>query len=263
MRAVASGVALSRTTGKDPVVIWHCDPLLNAPFKAIFLDKHLPFELRETGDIKYLVVYEMPRKKNLYVSSLIAKIDRKRRLFINDRLSAEGLKEVERTVSIPDEDTIIHSGQIFYPIDSALMNSIFRITDAVRVRINEILKGRKPDIALQIRRTDNVNSIKGSPLTSFEEIADTILCGSDSEIFLATDDETTKQVLQARCGERLIINPRPASRRCREGIIDACAELYILASCSHIFGSYWSSFSEIAALIGETALTVVRNQKIS
>lgn len=262
MRAVASGLALARKTGRHPVVIWHRDRGLNARFGDIFSTENLPFELREIPSAVYSLIYEKPRKKNLYISKLTGILDRKLRIFqdVNGTFESD-IAEIERIVSSCPRDVIIHSGLIFSDIDSNLMNEIFRCSPAVKQRIAEISGGRKFQATLQIRRTDNRQSISGSPDYLFERKAEEIIDKDpEAQIFLATDDEDTKKRFATRFPRNIHFNQRIATRSTREGIIDAAAELYIMASSECIYGSYWSSFSEIAALIGSRNLIVVRQE---
>lgn len=258
MRAVASGVALADATGRRPVVVWHRDSGLNAHFSDLFLTDGLPFELKEISDIPYALLYEKPRKKNLYVSSVTGWLGNKKIVF-QEEDSKEFNDEIKRIATSTRQDIAIHSGFIFHEIDGALMNAIFHHTPAVGRRMDEILKGEEPQVALQIRRTDNRQSIAGSPLSAFEDAARKVIGKNpDAKIFVATDDQPTKDSLLGEFGHNIILNPAPASRNTLAGMIDAAAELYILSRCRHIYGSYWSSFSEIASLIGGVPLTVVK-----
>ena len=261
IRAIASGVALARKTGRDPIVVWHRDSGLNAPFEAIFKTDSLPFQLRETGALSYGLVYDIPRKRNLYLSALAPFFDRRLRIFqdANKGFDSEESR-IESIVASSGRDIIIQSGFEFYKIDRALLNSIFHISDRVKRRMDEILGGEAPEAALQIRRTDNAKSISFSPLSSFDSIARRLVDSDPGiRIFLATDDGATKDFFRRTYPANVVLNPAEASRSTVEGIVDAAAELYIMAECRDIYGSYWSSYSEIAAMIGGSRLTVVKS----
>ena len=260
MRAVASGVALAEKTGRDPVVIWHRDKWLYASFSDIFLTESLPFELRETGWIKYNLLYEQPRKLNLFVSGIVHSFIKKKRIFQdNNRDYISDEKEIQRIVADSTDDVVIQSGDVFHTFGRSLLNDLFHPNDAVGQRRVDILGDEKPKYALQIRRTDNHNSISNSPLEAFEKVASKLVREDpECKIFLATDDEETKLHFRNIYPKNILINRAVATRRSVSGIVDAAAEMYIMASCSHIYGSYWSSFSEIAAMIGGCPLSVVR-----
>ena len=118
-------------------------------------------------------------------------------------------------------------------------------------------------MALQIRRTDNFESIKNSPIELFEKYAkEEIKSNSSISIFLATDDEGVKEYFGKKFPEHIFYNPARADRKSREGIINGMAELEILSSCKKIYGSYRSSYSEFAAMKGGGELIVVRNDHL-
>lgn len=260
MRAIASGVSLARKTDREMIVIWHRDRGLNASFSDIFHTEDLPFDLRETGDFKYYLQFEEPRKSNLYISRLTAALDGKERICQNvNREYISDEREIECLVKKSPKDYIIKSGLIFHEINGRLMSEIFRYNDNVSKRIKEITAGIIPDLTLQIRRTDNVKSIAYSPLAAFENIAEKLIKENNKvKIFVATDDELTKSYFKEKFMDNILYNKTPARRDTKEGIIDAAAELYIMSSSRHIYGSYWSSYSEIAALMGGCPLTVVK-----
>lgn len=126
-------------------------------------------------------------------------------------------------------------------------------------RIKDVLKDRIPDIAIQVRRTDNKESIDQSPFHLFEKIIkDEIYKNKDINIFLATDDMGIKNHLKESYPENFIINPVPASRSSLPGIVDAYAEMLILSQCKRIYGSYSSTFSQIASQLHGNELVVVK-----
>lgn len=49
-----------------------------------------------------------------------------------------------------------------------------------------------------------------------------------------------------------------AARQDENGIADAVVDLFILSRTQRLYGSYWSSFSEVAAQIGNIPLEIVR-----
>ena len=71
------------------------------------------------------------------------------------------------------------------------------------------------------------------------------------KFFVATDDDATKKELVKRYGNAIYTRNNVSERNSRNGVVDAVVDLFLLAGCKKgIFGSYWSSFSEVAANIG-------------
>ena len=256
MRAIASGVTLARETARVPVVIWHPDSGLNARFGDIFGTEDLPFRLIEPSMLPFVTRYEIPRKKNLYISAIINGFSKRRQFVIDYDLDQDELLQMVNQTS---GDVIINSPLEFYNFKDDLLERLFRPSVQVVERINAIKDGHNPRVAVQIRRTDNIKSIAESPVEMFEKII-TQWIDRDPEvkIFVATDDQKIKNLLYNKYRANIIVNPVEATRKTREGIVDAAAELFIMSEVEVVYGSYWSTFSEIASRLGRNKLVVVR-----
>ena len=82
--------------------------------------------------------------------------------------------------------------------------------------------------------------------------------GGGSSIYLATDDEATKAAMRKRYGKRVIMSNAKATRESTDGIRDALVEMYALSRTRHIFGSAGSTFSPIAACLGDVPITILQ-----
>lgn len=134
--------------------------------------------------------------------------------------------------------------------------SWLRPVAALQKQIDEFrLKLGDNPIGVHIRRTDNEMSIKYSPLILFEEkIRGELVKNPRQKFFLATDDVPTKIRLLSLFGDSLLTRQDIAVREAENGVRDAAVDLMLLASCSKLYGSYYSSFSEVAAAIGNVRL---------
>jgi hypothetical protein len=114
-------------------------------------------------------------------------------------------------------------------------------------------------IGVHIRRTDHTESINGSPLKSFiDTIRTDLLKDSSLNYFLATDDKEVEITLKKIFPGNIITYEKVYSRMNVEGIQDAMVDLYSLASTTKIYGSYFSSFSDMAARIGNIQLEIIQ-----
>lgn len=112
---------------------------------------------------------------------------------------------------------------------------------------------------LHIRRTDNIWSITSSPIDLFEKkIHDVLLQNPDSAFYLASDDEDTIRDLNAKFGDKIIVRDKELSRKTSVGMQNALIDMLLLSKCKKIFGSYFSSFSEMASWIGGVELEVIK-----
>jgi hypothetical protein len=109
-------------------------------------------------------------------------------------------------------------------------------------------------IGVHIRRGDNKKSIEHSPLESF---LIKMREAKDSFFVVATDDNQVKERIMIEFGDRCVFPATALSRRTEEGMIHGVADFFALTKCTEIWGSYWSSFSDIAAKCGSIPLTIV------
>ena len=111
---------------------------------------------------------------------------------------------------------------------------------------------------MHIRRTDNIDSIKKSPLELFIEAGSQELTNHpDARIFLATDSEDVKQEMRQHFGNHIITSSVEATRDSVAGIRAGLGEMWTLSLTHKIYGSAGSSFSEMASLIGGNELQIL------
>ena len=117
-------------------------------------------------------------------------------------------------------------------------------------------------VGVHLRRTDNEKAMQYSPLNLFvEKMSELLATGYCQNFFLASDSPEDEQYLQKSFPGRIITHPKRSYERNEAvAIKDALVDLYCLAQCKMIVGSYWSSFSETAALIGRKELQVINVQ---
>jgi len=109
-------------------------------------------------------------------------------------------------------------------------------------------------IGVHIRRTDNKKSIEGSPLESFlKKMREDM----ESTYVIATDDKEVRKQLEEEFIGRCFFPSFVLSRRTEEGMVHGAADFFALSKCSQIWGSYASSYSEIASRYGNNLLTIV------
>ncbi|MCD8387275.1 MAG: hypothetical protein LUD17_10345 [Bacteroidales bacterium] len=245
LRAIASAVSLGQQTGVPVKIGWRLNWELNGRLEDLFepvtnLDIHYP------GALKFNMVYEMPRKKNLYFSALSQRIGWKH------ILEDPKLDEHELESLVKDGKVFIGCGSTFYPFDGDLYRSLFKPNAAVQRVINEFKErlGNDPYYSFHIRRTDNTSAIANSPIELFKnKIIEIQQADPKAKIFLATDSQGVKDEFGHQFGPAEIFNPRPSARDTLAGMIDATDELWTLANAAQTYGSYWSSYTDAAPLI--------------
>lgn len=114
-------------------------------------------------------------------------------------------------------------------------------------------------VGVHIRRTDHTWAIEESTDDAFRQaMHDCVRADGHTRFFLATDDDELKRRLVAEWPERIITQPSVAPRHTSEGIVQAVIDLWCLAATRSLLGSFYSSFTDMAAALGGIPLTVVR-----
>lgn len=86
----------------------------------------------------------------------------------------------------------------------------------------------------------------------FEEVVERQIAIDSSAIFyIASDSDEVKRLLVTRFGSKHFrYSTMKVSRTTAQGMQMALAEMLVLSQCKKIYGSYWSSYSEAAAMLG-------------
>jgi hypothetical protein len=258
MRAIASALALSDKTSEELSVIWPINSDLKASFHDLFNTDGLKFDVNSISQLPYSLTYELPRKRNLYVSYLYQRFWFDFRRFIhNYELSADKLQQIIHA----SKKAYITSGLEFYPFDTDEYRKIFVPSQQVKQRMDEICGDiDKTYIGVHIRRTDNAKAMQFSPIEAFKaELHNILQSKPEAKFYLATDDEVVKREFITEFGtDRIYSNPNGAKRASLDGMIDGLAEMFILSKTSNIIGSYYSSYNEAAAMLGNVPLHQIK-----
>jgi hypothetical protein len=78
-------------------------------------------------------------------------------------------------------------------------------------------------------------------------------CDSEIRIFLSCDDRSVSAAIGSEVPGVLTL-PKTGGFNSSQGLIEAVADLYLLAGSDHIVGPYWSSFAELAMSLGDSSL---------
>lgn len=260
MFAVCAGLCLSQLTNREMILLWHKDSGLNADYSEIFQYNPTVFKIKNVSDTVYYLYYDLPKKKNLYFPKLLHLFDSKKWIYhISEETAYLDDKFFLESATVINKDIVVASCFPFYEPPHEDYRNLFRPTEKVKNRIKDIRGERPVDMAVQIRRTDHSLSMSKSPLCLFEEtVRKEVKSNPHVNIFLATDDQDVKAFFKECFPDNVFFNPDVARRDSLEGIIDGAAEMFIMSSAKVIYGSYSSTFSLMASLIGNTKLVVLQ-----
>lgn len=114
--------------------------------------------------------------------------------------------------------------------------------------------------SMHIRRTDNKWSIEMSSEDAFEQILQEAE-NNKRKIFLATDDLGLKEKFIKKYPNTIFSSENvPLNRNTAEGMKAAYVDLLCLAGGKKIYGSYFSSFTDVASCIYGASLEVVKKE---
>ena len=113
-------------------------------------------------------------------------------------------------------------------------------------------------VGLHIRRGDHSQSVHHSPLSLFiDAITQEIDQNKETNFYLASDSLQVKHRLLDQFGDRIITQLVATDRNSEQGMQEAVIDLYALSRTCKIYGSYWSSYSRVAANISNIELIVL------
>lgn len=238
MRVINSGLELAKRKGTKLLVLWYCSDELNAPFESLF---------KPTGEFKVINFTSLKDPRKLWYQ-----------LTARTKISNEVI-EKHTTGGTLDQDffdslrlpAYIFTWEHFYPAEKYL--KLFNPTAELQKRIDAVTAHFSDDmVSVHIRRTDQINSIAYSKTENFIDLMNReIRANPDVKFFLATDDKEEEALLRKTFPDRIVSNENRTLRRdSLEGMYDALLDLYCLASCKKIIGSYCSSFTDTAAALG-------------
>lgn len=257
MRAMASAVTLAEASRCALEFVWFQDWALHAPFCSIF-ETPEGLRLRE-ATLADTLTLDRPRRRNLGLPRLW------QRLRFDACLYEQAVTPLQqggfdfRRWAEEGGRRYMASYSAFFPYDEALLGALFVPVAEVRREIELRQERFAPEtVGVHIRRTDHAASIAKSPTGLFFEALDRDLERNPAlGIFLATDSEEVKQEMRRRYGNRVLTAEAGADRSSAAGIRDGVADMFTLARTQRIYGSFQSSFSEMASQIGGVPLRVL------
>lgn len=251
LRCIKSTLNLARKVNQQVKVYWDIDSGLKCNFEDLFE----PCDLFEVENICHKVdLQAMAREASGSYLSLNWNYMEEHDL-IN-----EGLERYVKEHSFGG-GYFIESCYEYYGIDNGIDYLWVKPVMPLQEKIKNICdKLGEYAIGIHIRRTDQKMSIHYSPTNAFiSAMREEIRKNPNTVFYLASDDENEKKSLLEKFGNRIVMQGDIELRRnTLDGMQAAVIDLFCLANTNRIYGSYWSSFSEIAAQIKKAELVIVQ-----
>lgn len=287
MRAIDSGVTLAGKLSKRLVVFWGRDQWLNCRHADLF--KPSPWfdviEEKQWSGRKAFFPY-LPGSKPTSLGKKSMYWITRSVLNINSEIWYEDIEQAVSKLNTAIQPVTISSMQDYeartFQYISPLLQMLdekgssfvctawkltpgqnyaqhFTPTDMLNDQIVRISNQFGNTVGVHIRRTDHAIAIKHSPLQKFTRAMDYDIAEKNANFFLATDCKATEKELLHRYPDRITIFPKSKySRNSVQGIQEALIDLYCLSRTDKLLGSYYSSFSQVAAEISGIEEVTIR-----
>lgn len=255
LRAIASASEIAKRNKIPLKVYWIKNEGLNVDFKKLF--RPLEFGVVKDVDCEPFIM-KTAHKQNLYLPRIYRSLSKasiwnefEAEQYNREKFSFESYFESHKRLWLRSYNFLEGNHSDF---------SIFKPVKSLEKRIkNETRLFSLKTIGVHIRRSDHRQSIEHSPLQLFIATMNRELdMDSTLSFYVVSDDKEIKLKLSAIFGDKVLTNYKNAERFSSEGMKQALVELYALSQTSKIFGSYWSSFSQVAAQINGVNLNIVK-----
>jgi hypothetical protein len=254
MREMASALALATAAGQPLTVYWFKNRYLNCAFDRLFE----PIEGVEVLDV------HASRLRGLFSADTLRYRSRALHGPMDLLLNNEKVEEywaagvdlvplvakVKRCVIVSYYSLLETKPYLaaFQPRQDILAEVERATTDLEPARL----------VGVHIRGTDNAESAEHSPVEAFiARMQSEMEQDPGARFFLATDDPVTEQMVRGRFAGRVVTRPKVFARDKAAGVRDALVDLLVLSKCRLILGSYWSSFTAMAADLGGASVEII------
>lgn len=255
LRALYSAWHIAETVpGCRLTVAWPVNAECRAAFDELFrMPDGTPWTWR-----KYRPWDAAARKRNLYLSALVRRWMYDRRLWAYVAADAEPLRISLRR----GERVWISTGSTLCDYPPAMARRL-QPSEEVQVRLDAVKREfRGVMVGVHIRRTDNSAAVHAASVDDFRRrMHQAVADEPATHFYLATDDAEVKGALCREFADRIVCQRTDALRRdTLSGMREAMVDLYALAATGRILGSYWSSFTDMAAEMGDIPVEIVRSR---
>jgi len=256
MRAIDSALLIAKSTGKNIRVIWELTFELNCSFNKLF---YLPeaIELHEYYVNRLFKSSSRFLYRNLRKAGIYLPLGFSLHLFDDDILNMK-IENVDFVQLIGSEKAVFINTCNQFCKDTDSFKAFKPVAELQRIIDSYVQGFNSNTIGVHIRRKDNLRSIKHSPLEGFITLMkNEIKHKPETLFFFATDSEEVEKELLDIFNSRIITHKKLLDRNTEAGIQDALIDLFCLSRTKKIFGSHYSSYSEVAAQINNIDLIQV------
>lgn len=266
IRVIASGLSMADALHKELTIIWPISSNLGCAYLDLFILQNNFLVIEKSIHAKIL---QFKGSKNLFkillasIHSFVfsfdfvllnSEIPEKVWKMPSNRLSSQNFPSQIRNIFVSTSEEFFENSHIHY---ANIIKPIAHIQKKIDLILSEI---SKPFIGIHIRRTDHFEAAKMSRTELFIELINKeLIINPDIVFYLSTDSiEEAKRIIKIFGSQRIYFDDKKKlQRNTKDGIQQALVDLVLLSKSNRIYGSYRSSFSEVASLLGNVKLIVV------
>lgn len=260
MKAIAAALRLAQAVGSKLHIKWFRDWGLGCRFDQLFQPiSHDSVTLDEATLTDHLF-FDRPRRRNFYFPkiALSSVFDRT----MDEAATTRGMREGFDFARWARGKRVWMSSNVYFMAEDIPLDAfdIFHPTPRLQARIDKEASALGENaVGVHIRRTDNARSIAQSPTEMFVQRMRQE--SPETRFYVATDDESVKQLLHQEFPQRIQTLPRQAQRGTLQGMEDAVVEMFLLSRCKRLIGSSCSTYSMTAAALGRIPLETIERKQ--
>ena len=250
IKCLMSSMKIADKTNRKLLLFWPKDKSCNCNFKDLFENK-----IKEISkeDLRKIII---TKKYEIYQDSLKNFKNKKEFILIDNA----------RFIGFSEKDILFR----FNELPKEIKDSIFKHLKNIKIKENILKKVdgflskfNKEVIGIHIRKGDfkilknDIGKISNEDLF-IEKMKKELEENSKTNFFLATEDEETEKKFKGIFKSKIITYPKKTKERGEEGaVIEALIELLLLSKTKKIYGTFGSTFSELASLFGRNELEII------
>lgn len=245
LRVLFGAIAVGRATQTKVRFVWHPDWQCEAYFDELFQTIESPWVQVVNGTF----LDRLSSHKELYLPQVLRlPFYRKQIKLFHPERHGSLVQNLQKYKSL-----YINSGFQIAPFSTDEIK-LLRPLPELQQRIETIVRNFTDNmVGVHIRRSDNSWSTSVSTDEAFIQAMEKY---PSARFYIATDDEQVKWTMREHFKGRTLAEETDGRRDNAFSIGDAVVDLFCLAHTKRIIGSYWSSFSDMAAEIGGIPLEI-------
>lgn len=255
LRAIASAWNFSRKHDRDIIVIWEPDVHCDCKFNDLFIEHDLKVYSSNLFDLKNTDCYDYMNAPLRRSNKLQINHDTVNDIYIKSAYTLD-----YKLYDLNEENIFLKTLNPIPKVNKTV--SQYNLSDTIGLHIrmggginydkdrwdsDEFLDDTSKKLMNHWREKSHFDVF----LRQVERILHTT---PSQKFYLAADLAKTYEILKVQFSDSITYYPRSLFDRSRDQQITALIDLYCLSKTKQIYGSTWSSFSEIAARLNETPI---------